>query len=125
MAGEQSDSGSGRFALQLLQINSMYGSVGTDAAHSRLRLGPLLTRLSTFLDSKPPVPSVYSYSFPGCRVDIPCFQISFTNFYETTSRPPCGYGSSGIARRRVRDMAKPAQPSLNEQGEHGSYFRLW
>ena len=24
----------------------MYGSVGTDAAHSRLRVGPLLTRLT-------------------------------------------------------------------------------
>ena len=120
--------------LQLLQMNSVYGSLGTDAAQSRLRFVSLLTHQSAFLESKPPVTSVYSYSFPSCRVDIACFQISFTNFYETTRRPPAGlvpvaqlaveYVLRNPPVLHAADMAKPAQPSLNEQGERGSYSRL-
>ena len=40
-------------------------------------LSPLFTSLSAWFDSKPPVTSVCSYSFPICRVDIACLQIWF------------------------------------------------
>ena len=121
----QSDSGSGG-SVALLQMNAVLRSVGTDAALSRPRSFlsshcSFLLSSHTCLCSKPPVISVCSYSFE-------CAQISFTNNFEAKVRPSCWSSSNGklavqyVLRNssvlHAAYMAKPAQPSLNEQGEH-------
>ena len=93
---------------------------------------PLPTRLNACLVIKPLVSSIYSYSFPTCRVDVACLHISFANIFETKGRPSGRPSSSGklaveyVPRNcpvlHTADMAKPAsQPSLTEQGEHARY----
>ena len=112
--------------LPLLQMNSVLGSVGTDAALSCPR-SFLSSHCSFLLSShaclcnKPPVVSVGSYSSE-------CAQISFANNFEAKVRPSCWSSSNGklAVQYVLRNssvlhavyMAKPAQPSLNEQGEH-------
>ena len=81
-----------------------------------------------------PVTSIYSQSFPTCKVDIACLQISFTNIFETKVRHSCWSGSRGklaveyVLRNspviHTADMAKPGKPSLTEQGKHARYSRL-
>ena len=112
--------------MPLLQMNSVLGSVGTDAAlscppsflsfHCSFRLSS-----HACLCKKPPVISVYSYSSE-------CAQISFTNNFEAKVRPSCWSSSNGnlVVQYVLRNssvlhadyMAKPAQPYLNEQGQH-------
>lgn len=55
---------------------------------------PLLTRLTVWLDSKPPVTSICSHCFSTSKVDIACLQISLTNIFETKGRPSCRSSSS-------------------------------
>ena len=80
--------------LQLLLMNSVVGSVGADGTFCCLRslsshpTAPLSSphSLSACLDSKHPVTSTCSYSFPACEIDIASLQNSFTNIFETKGR---------------------------------------
>ena len=55
---------------------------------------PLLTRLTVWLDSNPPVTSICSHCFSTYKVDTACLQISLTNIFETKGRPSCRSSSS-------------------------------
>ena len=80
--------------LQLLLMNSVVGLVGADGALCCPRslsshpTAPLSSphSLSARLESKHPVTSTCSYSFPACKVDIASLQNSFTNIFETKGR---------------------------------------
>ena len=111
---------------------SMLGSVGTDAALSRLR-SLLSSHCSSLLSPLASVPALTesprcprSLQLPNLHgwYCIACLQISFTNIFEAKITPSCQSSSIHAAY-----MAKPAQPSLNEQGTPAcartSLFGIW
>ena len=141
---------SGWVAAPAVDVQSDSGSAGsvaavTDEIHAWLcgnwhcpqtpALSPLsFPQTPECCNSKPLVALVCSCNFPICRVDIACLEILFTNIYEAKIRPSCRSSSSGklaieyVSRNsfviHAAYMAKPAQPTLTEQGEHARYFRL-